>query len=138
MSDIDNDSTTVNASNNNFPKCPKCGSRIWRNESQKIKGKFYWHCGNKECGIFLDDVKGKPVARTEILCPKCQKPLRRFESKFKKGVFNWCCTNTECRSRFQDVKGKLGEEIIAKDKSSYLTCPECHKEHAVIRLESKR
>lgn len=138
MSDIDNDSTTVNASNNDFPKCPKCGSRIWRNPDKNIKGKFYWHCGNKECGIFLDDVKGKPVARTEILCPKCQKPLRRFESKFKKGVFTWCCTNTECRSRFQDVKGKLGEEIIAKDKSSYLTCPECHKEHAVMRLESKK
>lgn len=140
MSEIEKDQTRVNPNEKqtNYEKCPVCGSRLWRNESKTKKGIFYWHCGNKECNLFLDDVKGKPVRRIEIKCPKCNSPLRRFESKFQKGVYTFVCVNQDCRARYADKKGKLGEEILPRDTSKDLNCPSCGKEHSVRKFESKK
>ena len=138
MSEIDKSNETAPA-NDNFEKCPKCGARLYRNESKYTKGVFYWHCANKECGIFLDDVNGKPQERK--VCPKCKTgTLKRFESKFKKGVFTWCCNNKDCKARFKDNNYNPGEEVkyTPKDTSSYLTCPACKAEHAVTLLTSKK
>lgn len=139
MAEIDKDNTTVSA-NENFEKCPKCGSRLYRNESKNIKGLFYWRCSNKECGIFLDDLKGKPIEKKT--CPKCGNgKLTRFESKYQKGVFTWCCNNQECKARFEDQKFTVGKEIMPKapvDTSNYQTCPECKADHAVTMLKSKK
>ena len=137
MSEIDKSNETAPA--DNFEKCPKCGARLYRNESKYTKGVFYWHCSNKECGIFLDDVNGKPQERK--VCPKCKTgTLKRFESKFKKGVFTWCCNNKDCKARFKDNNYNPGEEVkyTPKDTSSYLTCPACKAEHAVTLLTSKK
>lgn len=140
MEEINKDNTTVTANNKSFEQCPKCGSRLYRNESKNIKGLFYWRCSNKECGIFLDDLKGKPIEKKT--CPKCGKgKLTRFESKYQKGVFTWCCNNQECKARFEDQKFNVGKEIMPKqpiDTSNYQTCPECKADHAVTLLKSKK
>lgn len=139
MEEINKDNTTV-TNNKSFEQCPKCGSRLYRNESKNIKGLFYWRCSNKECGIFLDDLKGKPIEKKT--CPKCGKgKLTRFESKYQKGVFTWCCNNQECKARFEDQKFNVGKEIMPKqpiDTSNYQTCPECKADHAVTLLKSKK
>lgn len=140
MSEIDKDTTTINNGNDDDGyKCPKCGAKLYRNESKYSKGTYYWHCSNHDCGIFLDDLQGKPVERKT--CPKCMTgALRRFESKFKKGVYTWCCSNKECKARFKDNNLNVGEEIIVKpkDTSNYKDCPACGAKHSVVKLISKK
>lgn len=139
MSEIDKDTTTINNGNDDGYKCPKCGAKLYRNESKYSKGTYYWHCSNHDCGIFLDDLQGKPVERKT--CPKCKTgALRRFESKFKKGVYTWCCSNKECKARFKDNNLNVGEEIIVKpkDTSNYKDCPACGAKHSVVKLISKK
>ena len=139
MSEIDKDTTTINNGNDDGYKCPKCGAKLYRNESKYSKGTYYWHCSNHDCGIFLDDLQGKPVERKT--CPKCMTgALRRFESKFKKGVYTWCCSNKECKARFKDNNLNVGEEIIVKpkDTSNYKDCPACGAKHSVVKLISKK
>ncbi len=139
MSEIDKDTTTINNGNDDGYKCPKCGAKLYRNESKYSKGTYYWHCSNHDCGIFLDDLQGKPVERKT--CPKCKTgALRRFESKFKKGVYTWCCSNKECKARFKDNNLNVGEEIIVKpkDTSNYKDCPACEAKHSVVKLISKK
>lgn len=139
MSEIDKDTTTINNGNDDGYKCPKCGAKIYRNESKYSKGTYYWHCSNHDCGIFLDDMNGKPVERKT--CPKCKTgALRRFESKFKKGVYTWCCANKDCKARFKDNNLNVGEEIIInpKDTSNYKDCPACGAKHSVVKLISKK
>ena len=138
MSEIDKDTTTINNGNDDGYKCPKCGAKLYRNESKYSKGTYYWHCSNHDCGIFLDDMNGKPVERKT--CPKCKTgALRRFESKFKKGVYTWCCSNKDCKARFKDNNLNVGEEIIVKpkDTSNYKDCPACGAKHSVVKLISK-
>lgn len=139
MSEIDKDTTTINNGNDDGYKCPKCGAKLYRNESKYSKGTYYWHCSNHDCGIFLDDMNGKPVERKT--CPKCKTgALRRFESKFKKGVYTWCCSNKDCKARFKDNNLNVGEEIIVKpkDTSNYKDCPACGAKHSVVKLISKK
>lgn len=139
MSEIDKDTTTINNGNDDGYKCPKCGAKLYRNESKYAKGTYYWHCSNHDCGIFLDDLQGKPVERKT--CPKCKTgALRRFESKFKKGVYTWCCSNKDCKARFKDNNLNVGEEIIVKpkDTSNYKDCPACGAKHSVVKLISKK
>lgn len=139
MSEIDKDTTTINNGNDDDYKCPKCGAKLYRNESKYSKGTYYWHCSNHDCGIFLDDMNGKPVERKT--CPKCKTgALRRFESKFKKGVYTWCCSNKDCKARFKDNNLNVGEEIIVKpkDTSNYKDCPACGAKHSVVKLISKK
>ena len=139
MSEIDKDTTTINNGNDDDYKCPKCGAKLYRNESKYSKGTYYWHCSNHDCGIFLDDMNGKPVERKT--CPKCKTgALRRFESKFKKGVYTWCCSNKDCKARFKDNNLNVGEEIIVKpkDTSNYKDCPACGAKHSVVELISKK
>lgn len=139
MSEIDKDTTTINNGNDDGYKCPKCGAKLYRNESKYSKGTYYWHCSNHDCGIFLDDLQGKPVERKT--CPKCKTgALRRFESKFKKGVYTWCCSNKDCKARFKDNNLNVGEEIIVKpkDTSNYKDCPACGAKHSVVKLISKK
>lgn len=139
MSEIDKDTTTINNGNDDGYKCPKCGAKLYRNESKYSKGTYYWHCSNHDCGIFLDDLQGKPVERKT--CPKCKTgALRRFESKFKKGVYTWCCSNKDCKARFKDNNLNVGEEIIVKpkDTSNYKDCPACEAKHSVVKLISKK
>lgn len=139
MFEIDKDTTTINNGNDDGYKCPKCGAKLYRNESKYSKGTYYWHCSNHDCGIFLDDMNGKPVERKT--CPKCKTgALRRFESKFKKGVYTWCCSNKDCKARFKDNNLNVGEEIIVKpkDTSNYKDCPACGAKHSVVKLISKK
>ena len=139
MSEIDKDTTTINNGNDDGYKCPKCGAKLYRNESKYSKGTYYWHCSNHDCGIFLDDMNGKPVERKT--CPKCKTgALRRFESKFKKGVYTWCCSNKDCKARFKDNNLNVGEEIIVKpkDTSNYKDCSACGAKHSVVKLISKK
>ncbi len=141
MSDIDASNATMQGSNSNGPqlKCPKCGGPLYHNESKKQKGKFYFHCGNKECNAFFDDVNGQPVEQVQHNCPKCGQRLVRLESKFKKGEFNWICFNESCKARFTDNNGQVGPEKVFKPKAPRqgLECPSCHQ-HTCIRIESKK
>jgi len=104
--------------------CPKCGGTLYRNESKKKKGQFYWSCGGYKTGCdigFLQDRDGKPVfekekphdddifgggAESEILCPVCGVGvLKRHLSK--KGKWWWGCSEWKsgCKAMYFDENG---------------------------------
>lgn len=125
MSEISQDQTQISsADDKNVVKCPKCGEKLWRNESKFNKGQFYFRCSNKECNSIFNDVNGKPVEpqkKEYEKCPRCGSNLYHNESKTKKGLFYFHCSNKECNAFFDDVKGKPVEQ----QKKEYEKCPRC-------------
>ncbi len=87
--------------------CPVC------NKTMKLRaGKSaFWACEDRDnCGLILDNVRGKPAKNQKCSCGKGV--LVRKSGK-KKGSFYWSCSAWKqgCQKRHFDDKGKLGEEI---------------------------
>lgn len=125
--------------NNNVITCPVCGQKLYRNESQRTKGEFYFKCSNAECKKLFKDNNGQPgeeIARkVAAVCPKCQKQdVIRYEDKKTPGLFHWWCRS--CNAHFADNNGNMGAEEHHESKPKQ-TCPEC-KEQAVVRCENKK
>ena len=88
--------------------CPRCQKTMKQITSKK--GKF-WACDNKEqCGLLLDDERGKPAKTAPCRCGAGV--LIRKKAKTK-GKFWWGCSayKTGCEQRLFDDNGKPGKAM---------------------------
>lgn len=100
--------------NINLPKvveptspCPLCGKTMRLRSGKKA----FWACEDRDqCGLILDNARGKPAKNQKCTCGKGV--LVRKSGK-NKGSFYWSCSAWKqgCQKRYFDDKGKLGKEI---------------------------
>lgn len=89
--------------------CPLCGKTMRLRPGKKP----FWACEDREqCGLILDNQRGKPAKNEKCSCGKGV--LVRKSGK-NKGSFYWSCSAYKqgCQKRHFDDKGKLGKEIGA-------------------------
>ena len=93
--------------------CPKCKRALFRMESSKNPGSFFWGCSayrETGCEGAMADVGGKPGVKpaqpvSKFACPDCKKPLI---NRVKKGEYDFfaCSGYPKCKSSFKNVGGK--------------------------------
>ncbi|GLO64013.1 DNA topoisomerase [Vibrio sp. MACH09] len=89
-----------------FP-CPLCKKRMYLRKGKTL----FWACENKEqCGLILDNVRGKPAKFFPCSCHRGV--LVRKKAK-EKGRYWWGCSawKSGCKIRCFDDKGKPGKEM---------------------------
>ena len=72
--------------------CPICGKGTMKLLPLRAGGSK-WHCENKKCDVWLDDVGGKPFSGASGTCPKCGRVILKKTSA--KGTPYWLCTNRQ-------------------------------------------
>lgn len=97
-------------------ECPACGKpALFRLESQKLQGVFFWRC---DCGAFYadqDGFPGKPFGEEETApCPSCAGKAARkvYTEGPNDGEWYWHCDRC---GDFRDADGVIGavyDEVI--------------------------
>lgn len=124
--------------------CPVCGKEMIRRKSKKGKG-YWWGCSGYKTGCLnvMDDLNGKPIAKTEsetskIDCPTCKKS-KLVKRQGKKGNAFWGCLGyPTCKAIYSDKNGhpQLDDTDKTKPEKANKLCSKCGSE-MYIRVGKK-